>query len=221
MILTIFIGRRTSTESMLTWTMPSLPVLRSVYLDDCWEVGQPETRVNPSCLQLIGIQLRLGGATLSDTINEQVSHVVVHSRYVSWFTSWRQSSILPHLSSSLSPVLAGWIISILLPHPHIPLSLYGVSACNFLFELKCLIFFQWDDPCRYPQAHQQVACKEVPHCLGGLGLGFHESGQDAWWANVRAYRVIPAAPSIENISACYCYRFHCWFVVILEERRRQ
>ena len=50
-----------------------------VYLDDKLELGNAETKIKDSSLELLALELRFFGASVTDTLDEQTSHVIMDS----------------------------------------------------------------------------------------------------------------------------------------------
>ena len=62
------------------WFILKFDLFFRVYVDNCCEINEPETRLATSGLDLVALDMRLHGATVHETIDRDVSHVVVDKR---------------------------------------------------------------------------------------------------------------------------------------------
>ena len=53
-----------------------------IYLDNCLAVGDATTPIPNCSLELLGLELRFFGATITDELDVNVSHVIVNARLV-------------------------------------------------------------------------------------------------------------------------------------------
>ncbi len=67
-------------------------VVFRVYLDSNLEVGEADSHIKACCLDLVGLEMRNYGATLSDQLDNKVSHVIVDSKDISRVASLRDIS---------------------------------------------------------------------------------------------------------------------------------
>lgn len=76
----------TKTKAALPLNHVTMSYFR-VYLDCNILIGDSTTHIKNSPLELVALELRLYGAKLSDTLTQQVSHVIVNGRSVFTFIS--------------------------------------------------------------------------------------------------------------------------------------
>lgn len=55
-----------------------------MYLDSCTEIGESKTHIEASSLDLVGLDLRLYGATILKSLSDQVSHVITDLRSIKY-----------------------------------------------------------------------------------------------------------------------------------------
>ena len=58
-----------------------------IYLDNCLAVGDATTQIPNCSLELLGLELRFFGATITDELDVNVSHVIVNARLVHFIFS--------------------------------------------------------------------------------------------------------------------------------------
>lgn len=64
------------------------------YLDNKLVIGDPSTQIKDSSLEFLALELRFFGGTVSDSLDEKVSHVMVDKRSEPKFNSKNFKSIL-------------------------------------------------------------------------------------------------------------------------------